>query len=203
MAGELQGKRVAFLMANEGVEQIECFEPRKAVEEAGAEVEVISTESGQVQGFEHLDKAETCEVDRTTVRGEAPDYDGVVLPGGVANPDNLRIDEDACGSCANSSRRASRSARSAMRRGCWSRPTWSRSQGHLVSEPGDRHPQCGWQLGRQGGRGRFRPGHLAASRTTSRRSTRRSSRSSQRVCTRSSARRRSQLVACPRCVSGR
>ena len=95
MANELQGKRIAFLMANEGVEQVEYFEPRKAVEEAGAEVEVISTESGQVQGFEHLDKAETWKVDKTTSEARADDYDGVVLPGGVANPDNLRADEDA------------------------------------------------------------------------------------------------------------
>ncbi|HET9120429.1 MAG TPA: type 1 glutamine amidotransferase domain-containing protein [Solirubrobacterales bacterium] len=95
MPGELQGKRIAFLMANEGVEQIEYFEPRRAVEEAGAEVEVISTESGEVQGFEHLDKGETWKVDKTTSEAKASDYDGVVLPGGVANPDNLRTDDDA------------------------------------------------------------------------------------------------------------
>jgi protease I len=95
MANELQGKRIAFLMANEGVEQIEYLEPRRAVEEAGAEVEVISTESGQVQGFEHLDKGETWDVDKTTSEASADDYDGVVLPGGVANPDNLRTDDDA------------------------------------------------------------------------------------------------------------
>ena len=95
MADELRGKRIAFLMANEGVEQVEYFEPRKAVEEAGAEVDVIATESGQVQGFEHLDKAETWDVDKTTSEAKADDYDGVVLPGGVANPDNLRTDEDA------------------------------------------------------------------------------------------------------------
>jgi protease I len=95
MANQLQGKKIAFLMSNEGVEQVEYFEPRKAVEEAGAEVEVIATESGQVQGFEHLDKGETWEVDKTTSEAKAADYDGVALPGGVANPDNLRTDEDA------------------------------------------------------------------------------------------------------------
>jgi protease I len=95
MAKELEGKRVAFLMANEGVEQVEYFEPRKAVEEAGAEVDVISTEAGQIQGFEHLDKGETWEADKTTSEARADDYDGVVLPGGVANPDNLRADKDA------------------------------------------------------------------------------------------------------------
>jgi protease I len=95
MPNELQGKRVAFLMANEGVEQVEYFEPRKAVEDAGAEVDVIATESGHVQGFEHLDKAETWDVDKTTSEAKADGYDAVVLPGGVANPDNLRMDKDA------------------------------------------------------------------------------------------------------------
>jgi protease I len=95
MANQLEGKRIAFLMANEGVEQVEYFEPRKAVEEAGAAVEVISTEAGQVQGFEHLDKGETWDVDKTTSEAKADDYDGVVLPGGVANPDQLRMDQDA------------------------------------------------------------------------------------------------------------
>ena len=95
MAGELSGKRIAFLMSNEGVEQVEYFEPRKAVEEAGGDVEVIATESGEVQGFEHLDKAKTWDVDKTTSEAKADDYDGVVLPGGVANPDNLRTDKDA------------------------------------------------------------------------------------------------------------
>jgi protease I len=95
MADELNGKRIAFLMANEGVEQVEYFEPRKAIEEAGADVEVISTESGHVQGFEHLDKAETWDVDKTTSETRADEYDGVVLPGGVANPDKLRMDRDA------------------------------------------------------------------------------------------------------------
>ncbi|MDX6607919.1 MAG: protease [Solirubrobacterales bacterium] len=95
MADELTGKRIAFLMANEGVEQVELVEPRKAVEAAGAQVELISTDPGQIQGFNHLDKADTFDVDKTTKDAKAEDYDGVVLPGGVANPDNLRMDEDA------------------------------------------------------------------------------------------------------------
>ena len=95
MANQLQGKRIAFLMANEGVEQVEFVEPRKAVEEAGAEVDVIATEDGQIQGFNHLDKADTFDVDKTTSDAKADDYDGVVLPGGVANPDQLRTDKDA------------------------------------------------------------------------------------------------------------
>jgi protease I len=95
MAGELKGKRIAFLMANEGVEQVEFTEPRQAVEDAGADVDVIATESDQIQGFNHLDKADTFDVDKTTKEAKADDYDGVVLPGGVANPDNLRTDKDA------------------------------------------------------------------------------------------------------------
>src|SRR3954452_13998649 len=97
MANELSGKRIAFLMANEGVEQVEYFEPRKAVEKVGAQVNVIAIASGEGQGFEHLDKGETWNVDKTTSEANADDYDGVVLPGGVANPDNLRTDKDAVG----------------------------------------------------------------------------------------------------------
>jgi protease I len=94
MANELQGKRIAFVMANEGVEQVEFTEPRKAVEQAGAEVDVIAPQSGQIQAFNHLDKADTFDVDKTTSVAKSDDYDGVVLPGGVANPDQLRTDKD-------------------------------------------------------------------------------------------------------------
>jgi protease I len=95
MANQLEGKRIAFLMANEGVEQIELTEPRKAVEEAGAEVDLIAPEKEQIQAVNHLDKADSFEVDKTTSEARADDYDGVVLPGGVANPDTLRTDKDA------------------------------------------------------------------------------------------------------------
>jgi protease I len=95
MSNELQGKRIAFLMSNEGVERVEFAEPRKAVEEAGAEVEVIATEAGEIQAVDHLDKADTFQADKSTSEAKADDYDGVVLPGGVANPDNLRMDEGA------------------------------------------------------------------------------------------------------------
>jgi len=95
MADELKGKRIAFLMANEGVEQIELVEPRKAVEEAGAEVDLIAPESGEIQGFDHLDKADTFDVDRTVSEVSVDDYDALAMPGGVANPDQLRMDKDA------------------------------------------------------------------------------------------------------------
>ena len=92
--GKLDGKRIAFL-ATDGVEQVELTEPRKAVEQEGAETELISLEQGQIQGFEHLDKGDTFDVDKAVKDADASDYDGLVLPGGVANPDFLRTDEDA------------------------------------------------------------------------------------------------------------
>ncbi len=95
MAGKLDGKRIAFVVAPEGVEQVELTEPWKAVEEAGGRPELLSIDDGEVQAFNHLDKADTFPVDRTVADADAGDYDGLVLPGGVANPDNLRMDEDA------------------------------------------------------------------------------------------------------------
>jgi protease I len=94
MSGELQGKTIAFL-ATDGVEQVELTEPWKAVEQAGGTPELISLESGEIQGFNHLDKGDTFPVDRTASEADASRYDGLVLPGGVANPDFLRADEDA------------------------------------------------------------------------------------------------------------
>jgi deglycase len=96
MADQLKGKKIAFLAA-EGVEQVELTEPWKAVAAAGAEPELISLEAGTVQAFNHLDKADTFDVDKTVAEASASDYDGLVLPGGVANPDFLRMDEDAVG----------------------------------------------------------------------------------------------------------
>lgn len=96
MADELKGKKIAFLAA-EGVEQVELTEPWKAIEQAGGTPELISVEDGEVQAFNHLDKADTFPVDRTVADAKASDYDGLVLPGGVANPDFLRMDEDAVG----------------------------------------------------------------------------------------------------------
>jgi protease I len=76
----LQGKTIAFLVATEGIEQVELTEPWKAVEAAG----------GKVQAFNHLDKADTFTVDETVDDADVASYDGLVLPGGVANPDQLR-----------------------------------------------------------------------------------------------------------------
>jgi protease I len=97
MADKLKGKRIAFLVAPEGTEQVELTEPWKAVENEGATPELVSTESGEIQAFNHLDKADKFAVDHTVGDVSASDYDGLVLPGGVANPDNLRTHEDAVG----------------------------------------------------------------------------------------------------------
>jgi len=95
MADELKGKRIAFVMANEGVEQVELEKPLEAVREAGAEADLIAPDSGEIQAFNHLDKGDTFPVDRTAAEADPGDYDGLVLPGGVANPDNLRARDDA------------------------------------------------------------------------------------------------------------
>lgn len=92
---KLDGKKIAYLVAQEGVEQIELTDPWKAVERAGGKPVLIAPKSGTVQAFNHLDKADTFTVDETVKNACAVDYDGLVLPGGVANPDQLRTDEDA------------------------------------------------------------------------------------------------------------
>jgi protease I len=95
MSDRLQGKKIAFLTSNEGVEQVELVEPMKAVREAGADVELLAPEAGEVQAFNHLDKGDTFEVDRAVGEADASEYDGLVLPGGVANPDQLRTKPEA------------------------------------------------------------------------------------------------------------
>jgi protease I len=94
VANELQGKRVAFL-ATDMVEQVELTEPWKAVEQAGATPELISLEEGEIQGFNHYDKADTFKVDHTVEEARADEYDALVIPGGVGNPDTMRGDENA------------------------------------------------------------------------------------------------------------
>lgn len=92
---QLNGKRIAFLVAQEGIEQVELTEPWKAVESAGASAELIAPHAGEVQAFNHLDKGQKFTVSRTLAEARPEDYDGVVLPGGVANPDQLRTEDDA------------------------------------------------------------------------------------------------------------
>ncbi|MEU6961675.1 type 1 glutamine amidotransferase domain-containing protein [Streptomyces chrestomyceticus] len=87
--------QVAFLVAPEGIEQVELTEPWQAVIDAGGTPKLVSTESGRVQAFHHLDKADTFPVDQTVDQAQVGDFDGLVLPGGVANPDALRMNEKA------------------------------------------------------------------------------------------------------------
>jgi protease I len=95
MATELQGKTIAFLVAPEGVEQVELTEPWNAVERAGGRPVLVSTEMGRVQAFDHLDKADTFDADAVAGGTDPADFDALVLPGGVANPDHLRTRPEA------------------------------------------------------------------------------------------------------------
>jgi protease I len=95
MSSELHGKTVAFLVAPEGIEQVELTEPWKAVQQAGGTPQLVSTDTGTVQAFHHLDKGDTFPVDVTVDQATAASYDGLVLPGGVANPDFLRTQPKA------------------------------------------------------------------------------------------------------------
>jgi protease I len=94
MANELAGKRVAFL-ATDMFEQVELTEPWKAVEQAGGKPELVSIKRGEIQGFDHYDKADKFKVDKHVSEVSADDYDAIVQPGGVGNPDRLRMDEQA------------------------------------------------------------------------------------------------------------
>jgi protease I len=92
---DLSGKTIAFLVAPEGIEQVELTDPWAAVEKAGGTPRLLSTESGEVQAFNHLDAADTFDVDQVVGDASVDEYDALVLPGGVANPDALRLDDDA------------------------------------------------------------------------------------------------------------
>jgi protease I len=87
----IAGQRVAFLVAKEGIEQVELTEPWQAIQQAGGIPELISQEAGTVQAFKHLDKADTFEVDKTLADASAGDYAALMLPGGVANGDEVRM----------------------------------------------------------------------------------------------------------------
>jgi protease I len=95
MANQLNGKTVAFLVAPEGAEQVELTEPWQAVADAGGTPKLVSTESGKVQAFHHLEKGDTFDVDATVDEADVSSYDALVLPGGVANPDYLRTQPEA------------------------------------------------------------------------------------------------------------
>ena len=90
---KLKGKKVAIIAADM-VEQVELVEPRKALEDAGAETTLISLKPGKIQGFNHFDPADELKVDKAIEETDAGDYDGLMIPGGVGNPDQLRGDEN-------------------------------------------------------------------------------------------------------------
>ncbi|MGA0544107.1 type 1 glutamine amidotransferase domain-containing protein [Brevundimonas sp. VNH65] len=94
MAGRLSGKRVAVL-ATDGFEEVELIDPTRALKSEGATVEVVAPEGGRIQGFKHHDKGETVAVDRPLSEATSADYDALVLPGGVINPDALRLEPEA------------------------------------------------------------------------------------------------------------
>jgi protease I len=94
--GKLDGKRVAILAADM-FEEVELTKPRTALEEAGAETELISIHDGEIRGFDHFDPADSFPVDKTVEEAHAADYDALLVPGGVGNPDQLRMDENAVG----------------------------------------------------------------------------------------------------------
>ena len=94
MADQLQGKKIAILAAD-GVEQVELTEPRKAIEDAGAQTELLSLDEGEILAFSHLDHGDKLPVDKAVGDASPDDYDGLLIPGGVANGDFLRADEDA------------------------------------------------------------------------------------------------------------
>ena len=91
---KLNGKRVAII-ATDMVEQVELVEPRKALEDAGATTELLSIKPGEIQGFNHYDKADKHKVDRLIEEANASQYDALLIPGGVGNPDTMRTDENA------------------------------------------------------------------------------------------------------------
>src|SRR5215210_782106 len=92
---QLDGKRIAFFAAPEGVEQVELTTPWDRLDQEGATLEMISLEPGQIQMFNHLDRGDTFTVDRTVDEVDPAEFDGLVLPGGVANPDLARKDPRA------------------------------------------------------------------------------------------------------------
>ena len=154
MSNEIAGKRVAFLVANEGVEQVELTEPWKAVQDGGGTPTLVSVNPGQVQAFNHLDKGDSFPVDETVDAAQTDNYDALVLPGGVANPDFLR---DAAQSrrvreiirgCRETRRRYLPRPMDADRGRCR-----QRSHHHLMAKLADRPKERRSELGRRRGCG--------------------------------------------------
>ena len=150
MAKNLEGKRIAFL-ATDGVEQSELEQPWHELMKAGAKVELLSVHKGAIQAMRHMDKGDTFEVDKLVAEADASDYDGLVLPGGVANPDTLRANRPAVAFVREffeqvEARRGDLPwAMDAGRGGRRARP-----HGDVVAELEDRHQERGRPMGRRG-----------------------------------------------------
>ena len=150
----LRGRKVAILLAA-GIQQAEFTEPRKAVTKAGADVDVIGTQTGPARTVNNdLDPGETFTVDKSFNQVSADDYNAVIVPGGTVGADQLRIDPAGVGFIGGCSKPASRPPSSATDRGRSWRPTWSGGRKlDLMAERANRHPQRGRNLGRSGGPG--------------------------------------------------
>ncbi len=160
MSDALQDKTVAFAVASEGIEQVELTEPWQAVEQAGGTPRLLFSESGSVQGFHHLDKADTFTVDQTFAEVDAADFDALVLPGGVANPDALRTDQQAVDFIGAFMRSGKPVA--AICHAPWTlveADVLPRADHDVVVEPANRPAQRRRHLGRRGGRCRRQPDH--------------------------------------------
>jgi deglycase len=94
MARKLDGKRVAILVAD-GFEQVEMTKPREALDEAGAETKIVSLKPGKIQGMNHADKGDKFDVDLAAKNARSNDFDALMIPGGLFNPDALRSDQNA------------------------------------------------------------------------------------------------------------
>jgi protease I len=94
MSGQKLKEKTVAIIAADMVERVELVEPRKALEDAGAKTELLSIKPGEIEAFDHFDKAEKIEVDRLVEEADASDYDALMIPGGVGNPDQLRGDEN-------------------------------------------------------------------------------------------------------------
>ena len=176
----LNGKRIAFL-ATDGFEQVELTQPWDAVKKAGAQVALISLKRGSIQGMRHAEKGDTFLVDKAISEVDATEYDGLVLPGGVMNPDALRVDKKAVEFVRKFSINRSPSQPSATAHGHSSRPESSkaeRSRPGPASKPTSRMPVASGSMRRCTSTMASSP---AGSRMISRPSARKPSRSSRRA----------------------
>ena len=132
----LRGRKVAILLAPAGTEQIEFTEPKKAVEDAGADVDVIGAQAGSARTYNHhLDPGETFTVDKTFGQASADDYDALLVPGGIVGADKLRGEAAAVRLVRGFFEAGSRPASSATARGRWWRPTWSAAAPSCRGQP--------------------------------------------------------------------